>query len=277
MLLSAEDDLADTIRPRLDVAGAEVSRIMALQAVKVREPETGAERQNAFNLVADLPELEKAIRATRDCRLVVIDPITAYLGKTDSHRNAEIRALLAPLSELAARCGVALVAVTHLRKGEGRAMYRAMGSLAFVAAARAVYGVAKDADDPTEQRRLVLPIKNNLGNDTDGLAYRLVAPDGGLPAVAWEAEPVHISAEEALGPVTAKKPGPDPQERSEAADWLRNALAEGPQPAKELFAEAKKNGIREGTLKRAKKELGVKAEKSGWESPWVWRLPEGEQ
>ena len=277
VLLSAEDDLADTIRPRLDAAGADVLRIMALEAVKVRDPEAGTDRPSPFSLAADLPELARAISATRDCRLVVIDPITAYLGRADSHKNAEIRALLAPLSELAARCDVAIVAVTHLRKGEGPAMYRAMGSLAFVAAARAVFGVARDPDDATGERRFMLPVKNNLGNDRDGLAYRLLAPAGGVPAVAWEAQPVHISADEALGPPPAKRPGPDPQERNEAVEWLRDALAEGPRPVRDLLTEAKKDGISEGTLKRAKKQIGAVAGKVGWDAGWVWRLAEGGQ
>ncbi|GAG35008.1 unnamed protein product, partial [marine sediment metagenome] len=226
-------------------------------------------------LAQDLAALEQAVGDVADCRLVVIDPISAYLGRTDSHKNAEIRGLLAPLSELAARRGVALVAVTHLRKGEGPAMYRAMGSLAFVAAARAVYAVTKDKGDTTEERRFLLPIKNNLGNDKDGLAYRLAAEDGGIPAVAWEPEPICVPADEALGPLVPNKPGPDPQERSEATDWLREALTDSPRPAKELFVEAKKDGISEGTLKRAKRELDVKAEKPSWQGGWVWRLPEG--
>jgi len=173
VLLSAEDDLGDTIRPRLDAAGADVSRIKALVAVKRFDFKAGGERQCFFDLSEDLAAMEQAILDVPDCRLVVIDPITAYLGAADSHKNAEIRGLLAPLSEIASRRRVAIVAVTHLRKGEGRAMYRAIGSIAFTAAARAVFSVSKDKDDPTGQRRLVLPVGNNLGNDTTGLAYRL--------------------------------------------------------------------------------------------------------
>jgi len=173
VLLSAEDDLGDTIRPRLDAAGADVSRIKALVAAKRFDFKAGGERQCFFDLSEDLAAMEQAILDVPDCRLVVIDPITAYLGAADSHKNAEIRGLLAPLSEIASRRRVAIVAVTHLRKGEGRAMYRAIGSIAFTAAARAVFSVSKDKDDPTGQRRLVLPVGNNLGNDTTGLAYRL--------------------------------------------------------------------------------------------------------
>ena len=277
VILNAEDDLADTVRPRLDAAGADVSRIKALVAVKHFDFEAGRERQHPFNLAEDLDALEQAIRDVADCRFVVIDPISAYLGRTDSHKNAEIRGLLVPLSELAARHGVALVAVTHLRKGEGPAMYRAMGSLGFVAAARAAYAVTKDKDDSTGQRRLVLPVKNNLGNDRTGLAYRLddAFSANGQPVVKWEAGPVEISADDALCPDNGRDEG-DSSALDEARDWLQDSLAGGPRSAKEVVAEARADGIAKRTLDRAKKDLGIIAAKTGFDAGWTWRLPDSE-
>lgn len=278
VLLSAEDDLADTIQPRLAAAGTDMHRVAALTAVRVHDFEAGTYRAFHFDLTRDLAHLEDAIRKTHDCRLVILDPVSAYLGRTDSHRDAAIRGLLAPLAELAARCGVAVVAVMHLRKGEGPAMYRAMGSVGFVAAARAAYAVIKDKDDPTGTRRLMLPLKNNLSPNLDGLAY-CIDSDGstnGHPVVMWESEPVSISADEALAsPLTQPcRRGPPPSERREAAEWLRRALADGPRPAKDLFRQAESVGISKTTLKRAKAELDVVAEKASWEGPWAWRLPE---
>ena len=273
VLLSAEDDLADTIRPRLDAAGADVSRIKAMEAVKVAEI-NGPERQSLFNLAEDIDALARAIEQTPGCRLVILDPITAYLGGTDSHRNAEIRSLLAPLSDLASNYGVAVVAVTHLRKGDGPAIYRAMGSLAFVAAARAAFAVGKDPEDPTGRRRLMLPVKNNIGNDKTGLAYTLESvPDSNMAVVEWEADPVEMSADDMLTAYPTRNPGPDPTERNEAAEWLIEALDDGPRPAKELLAQAEKDGISKGTLKRAKKELGVISGKDGMTGGWTWRMP----
>ncbi len=274
VLLNAEDDLADTIRPRLDAAGADVSRIKALVAVKHFDFEAGGEKQHPFNLTQDLAALEQAVQDVADCRLVIIDPISAYLGRTDSHKNAEIRGLLAPLSELAARHGVALVAVTHLRKGEGPAMYRAMGSLAFVAAARAAFAVTKDKDDPTGQRRLMLPVKNNLGNDRTGLAYRLVDTFSAnrQPVVKWEADPVEISADEALRPDNGRGDG-DTSALDEAKDWLQDALVNGPRPVKEILVQTRHDGISKRTLDRAKKTLNVAVSKKGFNAGWTWRLP----
>ena len=126
--------------------------------------------------------------------------------------------------------------MTHLRKSEGKAIYRAMGSLAFVAAARAVYAVAADPEDASERRRLFLPLKNNIGNDREGFAYaRDVEDEDGVPTVKWEPEPIAITAEQAMGAGTrAASDGV----LAESVDWLRDALAGGPRPAKELFAAA---------------------------------------
>lgn len=275
VLLSAEDDPADTIRPRLDAAEADVDRIFVLRAVKRVDAGTKIERQEPFSLTTDLPALERAIADMRHCRLVVIDPISAYLGRADSHVNAVVRGLLAPLGEVAAKHGVAVVAVTHLRKGEGPAMYRTMGSLGFVAAARAAHVVTKDRDDLTGQRRFMLPLKNNLATDRTGLAYRL---DGsrsanGQPTVRWEADPVDKPAEEALRPDGGRSGAGDPSELDETKAWLRDALAGGPKAAREIIESAKGDGIAKRTLDRAKRALGVIASKAGFEAGWTWQLP----
>lgn len=266
VLLSAEDDLADTIRPRLDAAAADVSRIVAVRAVQHGE---GPARM--FNLATDLEALEQAIRDCGGCRLVVVDPITAYLGKTDSHKNADIRGLLAPLADMASRYSVAIVAVSHLNKnGSGPAMYRTMGSLAFVAAARAVWVVTKDKDDPT--RRLLLPVKNNLARDMGGLAYSLQNDVDGIPRVCWCAEPVNMTADDAL---SEERDDDARSEREAVAEWLRDALAAGPMPAKDVKQEAKENSIAERTLKRAKKAIGAEARRQGFGrgATWYWALP----
>ena len=108
--------------------------------------------------------------------LAVIDPITAYLGWIDSHKNTDVRAVLAPLAAMAADRAAAVGRVSHLTKAGGtEALMRVMGSLGFVAAARSAYLVAKDAEDET--RRLFLPLKNNLAEDRGGLAFRVRGRD----------------------------------------------------------------------------------------------------
>ena len=111
IILSAEDALDDTIRPRLDAAGADPSRVCALQAIQEIDPVTRRLRRRGFHLDKDLANLEGALRQMPGCRLVVIDPISSYMGDANSHNNAEVRGLLAPLSDLAARHRVAVLCI----------------------------------------------------------------------------------------------------------------------------------------------------------------------
>lgn len=274
VLLSAEDGVADTIRPRLDSAGADISRIVALEAIQ-SVGGNGLESARMFDLSRDLPALELAIRSVGGCRLVVIDPVTAYLGGVDSHKNADIRGLLAPLSAIAERHRVAIVAVTHLNKsGGGPAIYRTMGSLAFAAAARAAWAVTKDKDDP--RRRLLLPIKNNLAPDTGGLAYRIEARGiNGCPVVVWEPDAVQLSADDALA-VHHEDAG-ERTERDDAAEWLAAQLAHGSRPARDMERDAKDAGYSLATIRRAKAAIGVKSIKSAFGGHWEWGLPDPSQ
>ena len=266
-MLSAEDDLADTIRPRLDNAGADVAHVVALQGIEFKIDDEAPAKRRCFNLEHDLPALEKAITTLPDTRLVVIDPISSYLGGTDSHKNAEIRGLLAPLAELAARHRVAVLAVTHLNKNAGsKAMHRVTGSLAFIAAARAGWLVAPDKNDA--RRRLFLPVKNNLAPDMGGLAFSII--EG---AVAWERGPISLSADDALD-ADQRKDGKT--QRDDAADWLRELLADGPLHQKDVADAAKANGVSAATLRRAKVKAGVISQKhgNGRDAYWEWRLPD---
>jgi hypothetical protein len=261
ILLNCEDDASDTIAPRLDRAGADETRVVLLEGVTF----LGKRRQ--FSLESDIPRLAEALGQFAGTRLVVIDPIAAYCGKVDSHKNSDVRGMLAPLAELASVHRVAILTVTHLSKSGGsKAVYRAMGSLAFAAAARAVWAVTKDPTNP--ERRLLLPAKLNLARDPDGLAYRII--DG---RVAWEYEPVRMHADDAFAAEeeshhqTAQRG----LERREAAAWLGERLAAGPAPSIQVLADAKEHGISERTLRRAFKEMGCRSRK-GSDGQWHWGL-----
>jgi putative DNA primase/helicase len=269
IVLTAEDDLADTVRPRLDAAGADVRRVVALQAVEFRDKDGSTKRP--FTLERDLPQLEAAIRSVENCRLVVIDPISAYLGGVDSHTNADIRGLLAPLSELAAQHSVAILGVNHLRKGDGSAIYRVMGSLAFVAAARAGFIVAKDREDVSGRRRLFLPAKNNLSEDASGLAYQTWRDEGlSAPYVRWLGA-VQKDVDEALA-IGDRRRGPEPVELEAATAWLTDILANGPVATTSIQEAAKSAGLSWRTVRRASEELKVKIHKSSFGGGWTWRL-----
>lgn len=270
VLLSAEDDIRDTIVPRLIAARADRSRIVAMRALY--QPVLGlggsTEKPVPFSLLEHIPQLEELIRRAAPCRLVIVDPVSAFLGGTDSHNNSEVRGVLAPLAEMAARNRVAVVAVTHLNKGQGSALNRVIGSIAFTAAARAAYVVTKDEDDPA--RRLLLPAKNNLGCDEDGFAYRLEGEP--TPHVEWEPTPVAMTADEAVG-VEHHARGPQPDARHDAEAWLLDFLAAGPRPAKDVYESAASDGHTRDTIRRAKAVLNVRASKDGYKGAWTWTLP----
>jgi putative DNA primase/helicase len=263
ILLSAEDDLADTIRPRLDAAGADVRRVVALQGVEFATDGDKPAGQRCFNLESDLPALEEAIAATPDCRLIVIDPISAYLGGKDSHKNAEIRGLLTPLTDLAAKTNAAVLAVTHLSKGANmKALHRVTGSIAFIAAARAGWLVEADRNDA--DRRLLLPIKNNLAENIGGLSFKIV--EG---AVSWEPGTVDLTADQALNEDGSK----GSTVVDEAATWLTRLLSERPRSSQEVRDAAEAEMIAPSALRRAKEKLGVLSSKDGFQGEWLWTLP----
>jgi hypothetical protein len=150
-------------------AGADRQRVHLISAVT---SENGKGRR-AFDLQSDLDLLEAKIAEIGDVKLVIIDPISSYLGrKVDSHVNAAVRATLEPVGEIAERFRVAFMSVTHPPKGSTTtAINRFIGSVAFVAAARSAFMVTRDADN--EERRLFLPVKNNLAPLGKGLAFWL--------------------------------------------------------------------------------------------------------
>ena len=276
VLLSAEDDVEDTIRPRLDAAGADSKRIVAIQGVEFDD--AGTKRTRSFNLERDIEALEKAIKAVGECRLVVIDPVSAFMGKADSHKNAEVRGVLAPLAELAARHRLAVVAITHLTKAYGgKAMYRATGSLAFTAHARAAWIIVADKDNPT-RRRLMLSVKNNLARTPTGLAYRIdsKAIDGieDVPYLLWDAEPVTMTADEAVAAETRQDHERGLGRVEASVEWLAIQLSGGPLPSREVENRARDKGLSWASVRRAQERLGIKATKDGYSGAWLWGMPD---
>lgn len=265
IMASAEDDPADTIRPRLDSAGADVACVHTLEGMRVTLSDNST-AERAFDLETGIATLEDALTRVRGVRLVIVDPISAYLGGADSNSNAEVRGMLAPLAALAAKHGVAVVCVTHLRKSAGPAVHRAIASIAFTAAARAVWAVASDPSDA--DRRLMLAVKQNLGPNVGGLAFRVTTKNG-LPVLDWESGAVTMDANDILNTEDREAHS----ERKEVEQWLREYLADGSVGASDVIRAAKAVGITRSTLWRATDSLGVARRKIGGRGAgWEWSL-----
>jgi putative DNA primase/helicase len=269
LIANFEDDEADTSVPRLQAERADLSKIRFLEGVP------GDKGRRAFDLTLDADRLAAHLELYPATRLLIVDPISACMGGTDSHRNAEVRGVLQPLADVAKQYKVCVIAITHLNKGTGtKALHRVIGSIAFTAAARVVFAIARDEDDPGAKRTLFLPIKNNLGNDRTGLSFTTVVdqlPSGiYAPRIEWGDNAITTTADEALSPETDEDQGVG----REARDFLRRLLADGPMTSKAIQKEAGDAGITQATLRRAREKLGAKVDKDGL-GPWTWSLPGG--
>jgi hypothetical protein len=265
VVLSAEDGLQDTLRPRLERQQGDPARVHVLQAV---QDSTG---ERPFQLGRDLPTLERALQAT-GARYVRIDPLSAYLGKTDSHKDADVRGLLAPLATLAARYHAVVVGILHMTKdNQRRLIARAAGSIAFAGAPRIVLAIGTDPNDETRARRLVVTVKNNLGPEAPALAFRITS-DG----LCWVDGPPleHASAEDLLDTSAVPATRDDAQQLTEAQRFLERLLADGPVASTQIFKDAKANAIAERTLWRAKRTLQIAAVRiPPSRGAWFWSLP----
>jgi len=217
-----------------------------------------------FNLNQDLDALEALITELADVGLVIIDPVDAYIGgNVDSHENAAVRAVLESISEMADRLRVAILALTHFSKqSSSRAIYRFIGSIAHVGAARVAFAVVADPEDKT--RVLLLHAKNNVAPRQKGLAFRIeqhsVADGVNGSSVFFEAEHVtDISADEVLateagaGQITTK---------DEVTEFLSTILANGRVSISDIEAEARRAGIL-GEDKQMRQSKPFRAAKDG--------------
>lgn len=242
---TAEDGLADTVKPRLISAGADCSKIKVID-------------DSEKSLSMDDERLELAINAT-GAKVLILDPLQAYLGdKVDMNRANEAREMTKKLGTIASRTGCAVILIGHMNKGSGaKAAYRGIGSIDFFAIARSVLLVARVPDDSTI--RAVAQIKSNLALEGDTMAFRL-AENG----FTWIGE-YDISTDELLAGYS------NSDKHKSAEDFLKKILSNGQTvPASSIFSQAKAIGVSKRTIENVKQELGIKSIKDG--ASWLWKM-----
>ncbi|MGA8036734.1 MAG: AAA family ATPase [Candidatus Acidiferrales bacterium] len=289
LMLIGEDDIDDTVLPRLYAAGADVSKIIFLEAMRTQ---TGDDRE--VRLDYDMHTVENQLKQNPAIRMVVVDPISNYLGKAKMVDEQEVRSMvLIPLKGLAAKYNVAVVLVMHLnKKPDLNAISRVGGAMAFTGVARASWLCQRDeADDDDEAANSnaedtfsFVPIKNNLARrDQNGLSFTIAAkrieiPDDReafVPYVVWGGAAKVKSADTALGTHGRKERSAhgnrNDQSLEKAKRFILEFLADGePKPSALLVETAKqRENIGRFKLQQAKETLPVEVFKDG---AWFWRL-----
>lgn len=268
MLTEEGESMANTIKPRLVAAGADLSRVEVADCLVLPNG-----KEECFTL-AHIDALQGRAEAMPGLRLMVIDPAGSYIGgDTDAGQDNKVRAVLRPLLKLADRLQIAVILVTHSRKmGAANANDLILGSRAFSGAARCIWHIGKAPDASVPERVLFLPGKISNAKTPPGLAYRIVSHDGAA-RLAWETEPVNADAHQIFCGAAGGERGPGrPSEAlADAVDFLREYLADDDRPSAEVKDAARARGITERTLKRAQKEIGTVSTKIN--SVWHMGLP----
>jgi len=259
LLIFSEDDVADTVRPRLEAMGADLRRIKAI-SVKKNDDERLVQIPGDEHLI--LKEAERL-----GAMLIVVDPLNAFLNNAyDQNKDKDIRHALWPIQQIAERSGASVVAVRHLNKQAGtKALYRGSGSIAYIGVARSGLLAAKipGCDDCCLTR-----LKCNLAKKVPSLKYRLEESPSGSVVVIWDGE-IEMSADELLNDHFPKA-----SKRKDAKELIKQKLSGGAMPSKQLEDSIVATGISKKTYERARDELGVECVQTA--QGWISYLPDSQ-
>lgn len=240
---SAEDGLADTIKPRLEEANADCSKIHIID-----------ESKSPLSMLDE--RIEKAIRVT-GARVFILDPMQAYLGsRVDMHRANEVRPILKRLSNIAEKYNCAIILIGHMNKSSGsKSAYRLLGSVDFQASARSILIVGRVGD--SKEKRGVAHEKSNLAIEGKTIGFELSEENGFL----WTGY-LDITVNELLSEYSRET------KLQMAEKLLEENLRDGQIKSKDLFSKAQAIGVSPRTLEQAKTNMGVKSKRIGKSSYW---------
>lgn len=278
LIWSSEDDVKDTLVPRLIANGAN------LENVHFIETAMDGERSRSFDPSTDIDQLHAAIRERKiHPDLLIVDPVVSAVGG-DSHKNTETRRCLQPLVDLGIAEDCAILGISHFSKGSaGRDVTeRVTGSLAFGALARVVIAAAKMPDDQGGGR-FIARAKSNISIDAGGFNYRIEqTPLPDHPGVSgsrvhW-GDAIEGTAREILAQAEVTQDQDTQTQTDEAADWLMDILRDndGRVTARDATKRAKGDAISEKALRNAASRLKLQKSKGGFKEGWTWTLPHAE-
>jgi hypothetical protein len=277
VLLSAEDDPGDTIRPRFEAAGGDVSRLLLLNEIPKRDENDapvfdayGEPVMSWFGFPDDCRLLRQAVEAM-NAGLVIIDPLMAYLSPdVRANSDQDIRRALSPLSIVAQETGVSVVIVRHLNKSGGvNALYRGGGSIGIIGLARIGLLLGKSKKNPNI--RVLASVKNNISKPAPSLGFELTPVQGSDVALMQYIGEVPETANDLLlGDVTSDE---EQDEHDEAEEWLREYLSHGQRESSQVMKDARSKQLSERSIRRAKTKLKVVAKPGAFQGAWTWELP----
>ena len=244
-----EDDIYDTIKPRLLSANADCAKIAYI-----------IDEENPLDLEDE--RIECAIAET-GARLLILDPFQSFLSQNNDLQNSgRMRFVLGKLSDIAAKYNCAVVLIGHMNKSKGsKSLYRGMGSIDIAAIARSVLMITRDSDDGST--RYMLPIKSNLAPIGLPIEFHFNINSG----FEWIGQcDANISTE-----ITESS---TPNKRAITIEMLSSFLHDGPKPCKQIFEHLETLGISERTAYKAKKEMGIISYRT--DTTWYWELPNKE-
>lgn len=268
LIASAEDAAEDTIVPRLIASQANLDRVEIMREVRV-DGET-----KYLSFPRDLNRLRDTI-VKIGCRLAIIDPFNAFLSReTDSHRDQDVRLVLAPFESIAEETGAAIVIIAHLNKREeASTIYRVGGSIGLIGAARSVLAVTQL---PSKATRVLFPIKSNLSKSPMALEYEVKGiTKHRNGSGAWKGEgkikssTVHWVGEVLFDPKTQSTNTKTKADNS-GEEFLRQLLSDCELSCEDIFKEARQAGLMRSQLIRAKDNLNIKTVRKNNE--WWWKF-----
>ncbi len=264
ILLGDEDNPNSVILPRLKGHNADLSKVRYIRGYSALDDSD----DEYLDLSRDLGRLEATLAEMPDCKLLVIDPITQYLGIHNQNDVALVRKSLAPISKLAEEKNIAILAITHFNKKEGDSFItRAMGSGAFVHASRSCWGIVPDRDN--EDLKCLMPIKCNYCKSPLSMKFKIEDLGGMKGRLDFNQESFHGKIDDY---------GKDKTSKTDKADeWLRDYLGTGQVASGQIFEDAKEAGFTKDIMYKSKDRIGARAAKADkFTGGWYWTLEPGD-
>jgi len=204
LYVTTENNLNQVMRPRLEEAGADLTRVHTWKLK--RKKDRNGEEVDAEVTLEDIDAISKWCDSFPDLRLVVMDPVTGYMGDVDHNDNKEVRRVLQKAQQLAETKKFCLLLLTHLKKADAQGINAAIGAQAFVAVPRVVNALIRDPDDDEGKIRCLVPVKNNNGPMDHGKKFILVkhTEASPVPHILWDSAKEMRSADALITASAAK-------------------------------------------------------------------------